>query len=104
MKSTKVRFNNEKLQYSTLLMKALAHPLRLKILQYIDGKGLINVNSIYLALNIEQSATSQHLGLLRQAGVVNATRDGKYMFYDINYNILVKAEKAVKNFLAANRA
>lgn len=102
MKQTKVRFNNEKLQYSTNLMKALAHPLRLKILEYIDSQGIINVNKIYNTLKIEQSVTSQHLRLLRLAGVVNAKKDGKFVHYDINYPILQKAQIAVNNFLAKN--
>jgi ArsR family transcriptional regulator len=80
-------------------MKALAHPLRLKILEFIDSQGIINVNRIYNTLQIEQSVTSQHLRLLRMAGVVNAKKDGKYVHYDINYDVLVKAERAVNNFL-----
>jgi len=99
MKKTKVRFDHQKLQYSTILMKALAHPLRLKILEYIDSQGVINVNRIYNTLNIEQSVTSQHLRLLRVAGVVNASKEGKFVHYDINYDILSKAESAVNRFL-----
>ena len=99
MKHTKVVFNNEKLQYSSELMRALAHPLRLKILEFIDGHGEINVNKIYKTLNIEQSITSQHLRILRLAGVVDCTRDGKFMHYNINYEVVAKAHKAVKNFL-----
>jgi len=99
MKKTKVRFNNDKLHYSAILMKALAHPLRLKILEFIDEHGIINVNKIYNALRIEQSVTSQHLKLLRVAGVVNAKKDGKYMHYEINYSVLEKAAIAVNNYL-----
>lgn len=99
MKKTKVRFDHQKLQYSTVLMKALAHPLRLKILEFIDRKGVINVNKIYNTLNIEQSVTSQHLRLLRLAGVVNASKEGKFVHYDINYDVLARAEKAVNRFL-----
>lgn len=99
MKHTKVVFNNEKLHYSSELMRALAHPLRLKILEFIDGQGKINVNKIYKTLNIEQSITSQHLRILRMAGVVDCSRDGKFMHYNINYDIVEKAHKAVNNFL-----
>ncbi|MGA0283645.1 MAG: ArsR/SmtB family transcription factor [Saprospiraceae bacterium] len=99
MKKTKVSFDHQKLQYATVLMKALAHPLRLKILEYIDMKGVINVNKIYNTLQIEQSVTSQHLRLLRLAGVVNARKEGKYVHYNINYDVLSKAERAVNRFL-----
>lgn len=100
MKQTKVRFNNEKLQYSAILVKALAHPLRLKILEYIDSQGVINVNKIYNTLRIEQSVTSQHLSLLKMAGVVNSRKEGKFVHYDINYDIVAKAQRAVDNFLS----
>ena len=97
---TKVRFDNEKLQYSSILMKALAHPLRLKILEFIDTQGVINVNKIYNTLKIEQSVTSQHLRLLKMAGVVSVRKEGKFMHYSINYPVLERAESAVNNYLA----
>lgn len=99
MRKTKVTFDNDKLQHSSELMRALAHPLRLKILEFIDQHDTINVNKIYNTLNIEQSITSQHLRILKLAGVVNAERDGKYMHYNINYDIVKRAEFAVKKFL-----
>lgn len=99
MKKATVRFNIEKLQYSAILVKALAHPLRLKILEYIDSQGVINVNKIYSSLQIEQSVTSQHLSLLKMAGVVDSRKEGKFVHYEINYDIVAKAERAVNNFL-----
>jgi len=99
MKQTKVRFSSEKLQYSCNLMRALAHPLRLKILEYIDIHGETNVNRIYHTLQIEQSITSQHLKILRLAGVVDARREGKKVHYTINYPVVSKAHKAVNRYL-----
>lgn len=102
MKKTKVIFDNEKLEFSCELMRALAHPLRLKILEFIDKNDKINVNKIYNTLRIEQSITSQHLRILKLAGVVSADKVGKYMIYNINYDILERAERAVNNFLGKN--
>ena len=99
MRKTKVTFESDKLSYSCELMRALAHPLRLRILEFIDQNETISVNKIYNTLRIEQSITSQHLKILKLARVVNAERDGKFMHYTINYDILYKAEKAVNNFL-----
>lgn len=101
IKKTKIKFNQEKLDYSVELMKALAHPLRLQILEFIDTQGTINVNKIYNTLKIEQSITSQHLRILRLAGVVNAQRDGKFIKYHINYDVINKASLAVNNYLRA---
>lgn len=99
MENTKVLFSSEKLDYSCELMRALAHPLRLQILKQIDENGEVHVNNIYNMLKIEQSITSQHLKVLRLAGVVNQEKEGKFMNYTINYEILEKAERAVNRFL-----
>ena len=99
MSKTKVIFNHEKLQTSCDIMRALAHPLRLRILEYIDRNGTINVNKIYNTLKIEQSITSQHLKIMRLAGVIDAYRDGKFVHYTINYDVVKRAETAVNNFL-----
>lgn len=99
MGKTKVTFNLEKLQYSVDVLYALAHPLRLRILGYIDKHGEINVNRIYRALGLEQSITSQHLKVLRQAGVAHAKRDGKYILYRVDYPVIERAGLAVSNFI-----
>lgn len=100
MKKVKISFNPVQLDYSCELMRALAHPLRLKILEFIDSVGTVNVNKIYSNLKIEQSVTSQHLSILRLTGVISTEKEGKFVFCSINYPCLEKAEKAVKRFLA----
>ena len=103
MRKTKVTFQQEKLQVSSDLMRALAHPLRLRILGFIDQHGTINVNKIYHALKIEQSITSQHLRILRSANVLVAEREGKFIHYSINYPTVRKASKAIGNFAQKDR-
>ena len=103
MKKTKVSFNPVKLDYSCELMRALAHPLRLQILEYIDENESVNVNKIYHALNIEQSVTSQHLSILRLAGVMLTEKVGKYVHCKINYESCSRAEVAVRNFMNYNK-
>ncbi len=104
MKSTKVVFDSDKLHYSSELMRALAHPLRLKILDYIDQHKSINVNKIYSSLEIEQSITSQHLKILRMSGVVSVEVTGKWHIYNINYDVIDKVHKAVSRFIGKNVA
>ena len=103
MRDTKVVFNSQKLEYSCDLMRALAHPLRLKILSFIDENQSINVNKIYSALDLEQSITSQHLKVLKLSGVVNVEKIGKFMHYTINYDVVERAKRAVDRFLAADK-
>jgi ArsR family transcriptional regulator len=99
MKRTRVVLDIQKLHYSAELARALAHPLRLKILEFLDQHPDVQVNKIYRTLNIEQSITSQHLRVLRAAGVVNFVKEGKYAKYYINYEVVKRAELAVKRFL-----
>ncbi|HXR79954.1 MAG TPA: metalloregulator ArsR/SmtB family transcription factor [Saprospiraceae bacterium] len=99
MKRTKVTFQQEKLTVSTELMRALAHPLRLKILEYLDQNKNIQVNQIYNTLKIEQSIASQHLRILKNAGVLVADKDGKYMHYTIDYHRVSNAVKAINRFM-----
>jgi DNA-binding transcriptional ArsR family regulator len=99
MKGTKIVFDNDKLHYSSELMRALAHPLRLKILEFIDEHKTINVNKIYSNLDLEQSITSQHLKILRMSGVVSVEVTGKFHIYQINYDIVQKASVAVNRFV-----
>ena len=99
MKRTKVTFQQEKLTVSTELMRALAHPLRLKILEFLDQNKNIQVNQIYNTLKIEQSIASQHLRILKNAGVLVADKDGKYMHYTIDYQKVSNSVKAINRFM-----
>jgi ArsR family transcriptional regulator len=99
MKRTRVEIDNKKLEVSSEILRALAHPLRIKILGFIDQHDELNVNKIYNTLRLEQSITSQHLRIMRNAGIVHAKRDGKYMHYSINYDKIDKVVHAVKRFV-----
>ena len=105
MRMAKVNVNknnySQKLKHSAEVLRALAHPLRLRILKYIDANKSVNVNKIYNALNLEQSITSQHLRILRVAGVVLTKREGKFIHYSVDYTKVITILKAVDAFLDA---
>lgn len=104
MRKAEVSVNNERLQVSAEVLRAIAHPLRMKILEFIDRNSEINVNKIYNTLGLEQSITSQHLRILRLAGLVETERDGKYIHYSINYDKVGNAVDAVQRFLESSKA
>ncbi|MEO1514604.1 MAG: metalloregulator ArsR/SmtB family transcription factor [Bacteroidota bacterium] len=101
MRKASININNEKLQESAEILRALAHPLRMQILEFIDQNKSINVNKIYNTLNLEQSITSQHLRILRVAGIVDTNREGKFIHYSINYGKIANVLKAIDTFLKA---
>jgi DNA-binding transcriptional ArsR family regulator len=98
--TTSVAIDNEKLEAASELLRALAHPLRLQIVEFIDDNESINVNKIYNTLKLEQSITSQHLRILRATDLVGTERDGKFIHYHVDYDKVDNTVKAVRNFLS----
>jgi ArsR family transcriptional regulator len=102
MRKTEAKVQVDQLQTSSEVLRAVAHPLRMKILEFIDRNEEINVNKIYNTLGLEQSITSQHLRILRQADLVSTERDGKYIHYSINYDKLSNTVDSIKHFLSVS--
>lgn len=69
---------------AAMILRAVNHKLRQQILKLIDEQGKITVTELYVTLRLEQSVASQHLAILRKAGFVTTTRDGKFIYYSIN--------------------
>ena len=61
----------------------IAHPLRLRILEYLDVNGSSSVSTITKALGEEQVIISQSLKKMREANLVKTTRRGIFIYYDI---------------------
>ncbi|MED0951732.1 metalloregulator ArsR/SmtB family transcription factor [Bacillus mobilis] len=74
------------------LLKAMAHPLRLQIINELTNKKTLNVTQLTEILNIPQSTTSQHLSKLKRY-VLRAERKGLEVYYSINNS---KADKIVE--------
>lgn len=89
----------KQLKIAASVLRSLTHPLRMKIIKFIDSKGSINVNRIYKTLKLEQSITSQHLRILRESGIVNIKKEGKFIYYSINYKRISSINKLIKDFL-----
>jgi ArsR family transcriptional regulator len=63
-------------------MKALAHPLRLQIIEALKN-GEKNVGSLIKTLKVQQSSLSRHLTILREAGILRSRQNGTVVYYDI---------------------
>lgn len=66
----------------TTLLRALASPHRLRLIHLL-GDGSCEVNELVRALDLSQAAVSQHLAALRAVGIVEATRDGRFVRYEL---------------------
>jgi ArsR family transcriptional regulator len=66
------------------VFKALSDPTRLRLVKLLtDHKGELCVNALARRLNVTQSAVSQHLRVLRQAGLVKGNRRGSEVHYSL---------------------
>ncbi len=72
------------LRKAVLVLRAVNHNLRQSIIELLNESDRMTVTEIYVKLRLEQSVASQHLAILRRAGVVNTDRDGKYIYYSLN--------------------
>jgi ArsR family transcriptional regulator len=99
----RVYLNADKLEVASELMRALAHPLRLKIVEFLDTNKNINVNKIYNTLKLEQSITSQHLRILRTSGLVLTEKEGKYIHYHVNYEKIKHTIATIRSFMAESK-
>jgi DNA-binding transcriptional ArsR family regulator len=81
------------------VMKALASGPRLKILRLLKGRTLC-VNAITRKLGITQSAVSQHLRILRNAGLIMPDKHGYWIHYSVNANAMSKCAQAMKKLFS----
>ena len=99
--SSSVELNIEVIQLkkAALILRAINHKLRQQILKLVHQHGKMTVTEIYVKLRLEQSVASQHLAILRKAGYVNTVRDGKFIYYSVNYERLEQVHGVVHELL-----
>jgi len=97
--TTELQIEIVQLKKAALVFRAINNKLRQQVLHLIHQNARITVTEIYVKLNLEQSVTSQHLSILRQAGYVNTEKEGKYRFYSVNYARLNQVHETAKNLI-----
>ncbi|QJD77758.1 helix-turn-helix transcriptional regulator [Spirosoma rhododendri] len=73
--------NDKQIDKAAYVLKAVAHPLRIRIIQMLNESTELNVSTIYKNLNAEQSLISHHLINMRDKGILDIRRSGKNIFY-----------------------
>lgn len=87
----------EQLESAANMLKAIAHPMRIAILQYLEGGKRMTVTQIHEKLNLEQSTTSHHLGILKDKGVLCSKREGKNTYYFLKHEKLGNIIDCISN-------
>ena len=70
-----------KVQKLARTLKAVAHPVRLSVIEMLRDGSKLTVTDIYTRLHADQSAISHHLILLKDRGILDSDRNGKYINY-----------------------
>ncbi len=82
----------------TEILKALAHPTRLKILELLK-EGEKCVCEMLLPLKLHQANVSQHLAILKHFGVVEVEKKGLYVYYRLRNPKFAEILKALDEIL-----
>jgi len=109
-KQEKLQFKNESggsqksftLDFGTvknaaLTLRALNHSLRKEMVKLLEEHKKLPVTEIYKKQRLEQSVASQHLAILRKAGIVQTEREGKFIYYSLNKDRLTEIADIVES-------
>jgi DNA-binding transcriptional ArsR family regulator len=84
----KLKLDITKLEAAASKLRAIAHPMRIAIIELLNNGNKLNVTQIYKKLNIEQASASHHLNILKNKGVLVSKREGKKIYYSLKSQTL----------------
>ncbi len=94
--SSDIELDYTELRKAVLVLRAVNHKLRQNIIDLLEEHGRMTVTDIYIKLRLEQSVASQHLAILRRAGVVKTDREGKFIYYSLDKERLNQISRLVE--------
>ena len=68
-------------------LKALADPIRREILNLLKG-GRLSAGEICEHFPVTAASISRHLSVLKEADLIRDTREGKFIYYELNVSVL----------------
>lgn len=98
--SQEILLDYTELRKAVLVLRAVNHKLRQRMLDLLEENQRMTVTDIYVKLRLEQSVASQHLAILRKSGVVQTEREGKFIFYSLNKDRLIQISDLVEDLAA----
>lgn len=95
-----IMLDYNELRKAVLVLRAVNHKLRQRMIDLLEENERMTVTDIYVKLRLEQSVASQHLAILRKAGVVQTERHGKFIYYALNKGRLGQISQLVEDLAA----
>lgn len=91
--------DTERSEHCAAMLKALAHPLRLRIVAILASREE-HVNAMAEHLGVRQSVVSQHLRILRMSDLVSARREDGLAIYRLTLDSLVQLVSCIERCAA----
>jgi DNA-binding transcriptional ArsR family regulator len=91
-----IQLDYAELRKAVLVLRAVNHKLRQRVIDLLEENERMTVTEIYIKLRLEQSVASQHLAILRKAGVVATDRYGKFIYYTLDKDRLNQISRLVE--------
>lgn len=79
----KAKLDLDKLEMAASKLRAIAHPMRIAIIDLLTANQKLTVTQIYERLNLEQASASHHLNILKNKGLLESKRNGKMIYYSL---------------------
>ena len=79
------------------ILKAIAHPVRLSILELLGSNKALTVSEVQSYTGIEQSLLSHHLIKMKDKGVLKSYREGKHHFYQLTDTHITQIFNCMEN-------
>ncbi len=90
-----ISYNDAEIERAARCLKAMSHPLRLKILCVL-GTGAMSVQDIVEKVGTSQSNISQHLSILREKDILGCNKEANRVFYYIDDERMLQLIRMMK--------
>ena len=97
MATVAYQINKEKLEKAAFILKTVAHPTRLAIVDLLSQNEKLSVNDICEILQCEQSLLSHHLINMKLKGILRSEKDGLNVFYSLKEREVMKLIECIEN-------
>lgn len=92
-----IKINKEKYEKAAYILKAVAHPTRLAIIQLLEIQDNLTVNEICETLECEQSLISHHLINMKLRGILKSHKDGLNVYYSLKQREITQLLSCIEN-------
>jgi DNA-binding transcriptional ArsR family regulator len=86
-----------KLEKVAFILKTVAHPARLAIIELLRSNEKMTVGEIIEKIDVEQSLTSHHLNNMKIKGILGNERSGKQIYYYLKEKDVAKIIDCIEN-------